>query len=63
MLVSTHLLDTAEKMCDRVIIMRRGKKIVEGTVDQLRQLEGMEDKSLEDIFLSLTHEEKEPIAR
>jgi len=62
-LVSTHLLDTAEKMCDRVIIMRRGKKIVEGTVDQLREMEGMEGKSLEDIFLSLTHEEKEVASR
>jgi ABC-type multidrug transport system ATPase subunit len=42
-----------------VIIMRRGKMIVQGTVDQLRSLEGMEGKSLEDIFLSLTHEDKE----
>jgi ABC-2 type transport system ATP-binding protein len=55
--ISTHLLDTAERLCDRVIIMRRGKKIVEGTVDQLRELEGMQDKTLEDIFLALTHEE------
>ena len=55
--ISTHLLDTAERLCDRVIIMRRGKKIVEGTVDELRELEGMQDKTLEDIFLALTHEE------
>jgi ABC-2 type transport system ATP-binding protein len=55
--ISTHLLDTAERLCDRVIIMRRGKKIVEGTVDELRELEGMQEKTLEDIFLALTHEE------
>lgn len=59
-LVSTHLLDTAEKLCDRVIIMRRGVKIVEGTIQSLREMPGMEGLSLEDIFLRLTSEELAP---
>lgn len=53
-LVSTHLLDTAEKLCDRVLIMARGKLLAEGTIEELRAHYGMEDKSLEDLFLTLT---------
>jgi ABC-2 type transport system ATP-binding protein len=56
-LISTHLLDTAEKMCDRVIILRKGKKIEEGTVQELRQRNQLEGMSLEDLFLKLTSEE------
>ncbi|AIE86435.1 ABC transporter ATP-binding protein [Fimbriimonas ginsengisoli] len=55
-LISTHLLDTAEKLCDRVIIVARGKKLVEGTVDEIRTLTHGEGQSLEDIFLTLTEE-------
>lgn len=55
-LVSTHLLDTAEKLCDRVIIMARGRKLAEGSLDQLRSGTGREGQSLEDIFLALTEE-------
>lgn len=53
-LVSTHLLDTAEKLCDRVLIMARGKLLAEGTTHDLRVHYGMEDKSLEELFLKLT---------
>jgi ABC-2 type transport system ATP-binding protein len=56
-LISTHLLDTAEKLCDRVLILRKGVKIAEGTLEQLRTMSGMEGRSLEDVFLALTHEE------
>ena len=55
-LVSTHLLDTAEKFCDRVLIMARGKLLAEGTIEELRSLYNMEDKSLEELFLTLTSE-------
>lgn len=58
LLISTHLLDTAETLCDRVIVMRLGKKIAEGTVQDLRALvPGGETMSLEDVFLALTHGE------
>jgi len=53
-LISTHLLDTAEKLCDRVIIVARGKKLAEGTLAELREMRHDEDLSLEDIFFSLT---------
>jgi ABC-2 type transport system ATP-binding protein len=56
-LISTHLLDTAERLCDRVIILRKGVKIAEGTLEQLRTMSGMEGRSLEDVFLALTHDE------
>jgi ABC-2 type transport system ATP-binding protein len=56
-LVSTHLLDTAEKLCDRVIIVRRGQKIAEGSLHELQQMAHMEGLSLEEIFLRLTSDE------
>ena len=57
LLISTHLLDTAENLCDRVIVMRKGVKIAEGTVRDLRALvPGGEAMTLEDVFLRLTHE-------
>lgn len=55
-LISTHLLDTAEKLCDRVIVMQRGKKIAEGTLEDLQREHKGEGKSLEEIFLALTEE-------
>jgi len=54
-LVSTHMLDTAERLCDRVIIMNRGQVQIEGPVAELRQrLQAGADTSLEDLFLTLT---------
>ncbi len=57
-LVSTHLLDTAEKLCDRVIILARGKKLAEGTLAQLQAQSGMAGMSLEDVFLEMTNESR-----
>jgi ABC-2 type transport system ATP-binding protein len=61
-LVSTHLLDTAERLCDRVIIVQKGRKLAEGTLAQLRTLTDMEGESLEDVFLRLTEEKHETAA-
>ncbi|MEQ1822517.1 MAG: ABC transporter ATP-binding protein [Fimbriimonadaceae bacterium] len=55
-LVSTHLLDTAEKLCDRVVILNKGKTIASGTLAELQTMEHMEGQSLEHIFLELTDE-------
>ena len=55
--MSTHILEIAEGMCDRVGIIHKGHLIAEGSVDDLRQrvLPGAsEDASLEDLFLKLT---------
>ncbi|MBL8048883.1 MAG: ABC transporter ATP-binding protein [Chthonomonas sp.] len=55
-LVSTHLLDVAEKLCDRVVILAKGKKLFEGTPDQLRAEFSMEGMDLEAAFLKITEE-------
>ncbi len=49
---STHILEIAQNMCDRVIIINKGKILADAPVDDLRQMKG--DQSLEDIFLELT---------
>lgn len=58
-LISTHLLDTAERLCDRVIILARGHKVAEGTLKELQSLSHMEGESLEEVFLKLTNESDE----
>lgn len=52
--VSTHILEIAEQMCDRVGIILDGKITALGTMDELRSSGGNSDQSLEDIFLELT---------
>ncbi len=52
-LISTHLLESAEAICDRVVILKQGRLVAEGAVDDLRQRRGSE-KSLEDAFLEIT---------
>lgn len=51
---STHVLEVAEKLCDRIGIIHRGKLIAIGTMEELRQ--GDRAESLESIFLELTEE-------
>ncbi len=51
--LSTHILEIAERMCDRIGIINQGKLIAVGTMDELRQI-GAGETSLEDIFLNLT---------
>ena len=56
-LVSTHQLEIAEEMADRIGIIHGGKLIAVGTRDELRQQSGATG-ALEEIFLSLTAEAK-----
>jgi ABC-2 type transport system ATP-binding protein len=51
--LSTHILEIAERMCDRIGIINQGQLIAAGTMDELRSL-GNGESSLEDIFLDLT---------
>ena len=53
-LVSTHLLDVAERLCDRVVILSRGGVVASGTFATLRG--DRTDATLEDVFLELTRE-------
>ena len=51
--LSTHILEIAERMCDRIGIINKGELIAVGTMEELRAMSAGE-ASLEDIFLSLT---------
>lgn len=50
---STHVMEVAEKLCDRVGIIKKGKILFVGTMNELKEQFGKEGQSLEDIFLSL----------
>lgn len=52
--LSTHILEIAERMCDRIAIISKGEVIAVGSMDELRTQGQRGDASLEDIFLSLT---------
>ena len=58
-LVSTHLLDVAERLCDRVAILHRGRRVAEGSLEALR---GESQATLEDVFLALTRDAGEAAA-
>ena len=49
---STHILEIAEKLCDRIAIINKGKIVFVGTLDELRKKYG-EENSLEEIFLKI----------
>ena len=48
---STHVLEVAEKLCDKVAIIKNGKLIRSGTMEEVKG-----DESLEDVFLELEGE-------
>lgn len=54
---STHVLDVAEKLCDEIAIINKGKLIAEGTLEELRS--GEKGASLEQLFLEMTGEAEE----
>jgi ABC-2 type transport system ATP-binding protein len=53
-LMSTHTLEVAQEMCDRISIILKGRIIARGTVDELRQMGGETDEELTTVFLKLT---------
>ena len=60
--MSTHAMDVAEQMCDRISIINDGKIIATGTLEELRRRAGGGEERLERIFLRLTGEaEREEI--
>ena len=54
--LSTHSLDVAEELCDRVAIIHHGSIIALGTIDELRDQTGGHGARLEEVFLQLTEE-------
>ncbi|MCK3941930.1 ABC transporter ATP-binding protein [Streptococcus suis] len=55
-LMSTHVLDSAEKMCDSFVILHQGQVRATGNLADLQAQFGMEGASLNDIYLALTQE-------
>ena len=50
---STHILEIAEKLCDRIGIINKGKIVFVGTIDELRKLR-KENTTLEELFMEIT---------
>ncbi len=49
---STHVLEVAEKLCDKIIIIKKGNSVFNGTIEELSKI--YPDKTLEDIFLKIS---------
>lgn len=56
-LMSTHILATAERYCDRFVILHEGEVRAKGTLEELREQFSMPDATLDDLYIQLTKEE------
>jgi ABC-2 type transport system ATP-binding protein len=56
-IMTTHILEVAERMADRIGVIAGGRLIAQGTLDELRQQVGNGSQSLEDTFLALVADE------
>lgn len=54
---STHILDVAERLCDRIGIINKGKILFVGTYEEMKK-ELKENKSLEELFMEITKNDK-----
>src|SRR5262245_60502535 len=52
-ILTTHILEVAERMADRIGVISAGRLVAEGTLAELRQQNGRNDTSLEDVFIAL----------
>jgi len=52
-IMTTHILEVAERMADRIGVISSGRLVAEGTLTELRQQNGRGDTSLEDVFIAL----------
>jgi ABC-2 type transport system ATP-binding protein len=58
-LMSTHILATAERYCDSFVILHNGTVRAKGTLEELREQFSMPDATLDDLYIQLTKEENE----
>jgi len=62
-LLSSHLLHLVEALCDRVLILHRGRRIAFGSLEEIRALATLHaEASLEDVFFAVTEPEEEAMA-
>lgn len=52
-IMTTHILEVAERMADRIGVIGNGRLLAEGALDELRAGEGRRDQTLEEIFLQI----------
>jgi len=55
-ILTTHILEVAERLADRIGIIAKGRLAAEGTLDELRASMGAKHRGLEDLFLAITKE-------
>lgn len=55
-ILTTHILEVAERLADRIGVIARGKLVAQGTLDELRAAAGADRSTLEDVFLKLIDE-------
>jgi ABC-2 type transport system ATP-binding protein len=58
-IMTTHILEIAERMADRIGVVARGRLVAEGTLGELRNRIGTGDSTLEELFLSIVETESE----
>lgn len=56
-LMSTHILSTAEKYCDRIILLHEGRVRAQGTMDELRAAFEKPNASLDDLYIAMTEDD------
>lgn len=57
-LMSTHVLDTAQRYCDRFVLLANGQVRAHGSLDELRQQADRPDESLDEIYLGLARDDQ-----
>lgn len=58
-LMSTHILATAERYCDRFVILHQGEVVLTGTLDEMRQAIAQPNATLDDIYIEMTREDRQ----
>jgi ABC-2 type transport system ATP-binding protein len=55
-LMSTHILSTAERYCDRILLLHNGRIRAQGTMSDLRAAFNMPQATLDDLYIAMTKE-------
>jgi ABC-2 type transport system ATP-binding protein len=57
-ILSTHILEIAEDMCDRICLISSGRAVATGSMEELQVASGRGESSLEELFLELTNQDE-----